>query len=122
MAKRNVSEEGRRVLNNQSTVFEFTAKNNTLSGIYRGSREIATRFGDTVIYDIETDDGDTFGVWDCATLSKPMEQVNEGERVEIVFKGLGKAKTVRGKKYNPPKIFEVAVFDDHVDRNPKRRR
>lgn len=110
----------RKVLSSQSVTFEFDAKKNpTLKGIYTGKREVETKYGDTVIYDIEDDDGNSWSVWNCATLEKPMTQVNEGETVEITFKGIGKPKR---KGQNGAKLFEVAVFDDHAPRGKEKSR
>jgi len=70
--------------------------------------EIKTDIGENQsnIYVIEKEDGKKIGIWESGFLKIPMSDVKVGNKIKIIYEGLGKPKQ---KGFNPPRLFKVFV-------------
>lgn len=59
----------------------------------------------SMMYSIETLEGENKNVWGSAILDSRMDLIKIGSKIKITYKGLGEAKG----GHNPPKIFKVEV-------------
>jgi hypothetical protein len=82
-------------------------------GVFIGSKEIETKFGDNTVYRFEGDDGETYEAWGSAALNRGLEDVEKGDRVRIEYKGMAKGKG--GKRSHQ---FDVYVSDGEDDDKP----
>ena len=80
-----------------------------LVGEWKGVRTIEVKRGRKMeeqrLATVLTDDGRLITVWESAMLRDLFDEAEEGDRVAIVYQGLGKAKPGQ----NPPKLFEVGI-------------
>ena len=80
-----------------------------LVGEWKGVRTIEVKRGRKMeeqrLATVLTDDGRLITVWESAMLRTLFDEAEEGDRVAIVYQGLGKAKPGQ----NPPKLFEVGI-------------
>lgn len=80
-----------------------------LVGEWKGVRTIEVKRGRKMeeqrLATVLTDDGRLITVWESAMLRELFDTAEEGDRVAIVYLGLGKAKPGQ----NPPKLFEVGI-------------
>lgn len=61
---------------------------------------------DSTMYIVEQENKEIIGIWETGFLATLMANVQIGEKIKIVFEGLGKPKK---KGYSPPKLFRVFV-------------
>lgn len=80
-----------------------------LVGEWKGVRTIEVKRGRKMeeqrLATVLTDDERLITVWESAMLRDLFDTAEEGDRVAIVYQGLGKAKPGQ----NPPKLFEVGI-------------
>jgi len=71
-------------------------------------KEIKKDFGEneSMVYIIETENKETVSVWGTGFLDNLMAEIKVGDKIKIVYEGLGKPKK---KGYSPPKLFKVFV-------------
>jgi len=62
----------------------------------------------SMLYSVETLDGDVKSVWGSAILDSRMALAKVGDKIKITFKGLAEAKG----GHNPAKIFKLEVDRD----------
>jgi hypothetical protein len=60
---------------------------------------------ESMLYSIETQEGEVKSVWGATLLDSRMALVKVGDKIKITYKGLGEAKS----GHNAPKIFKVEV-------------
>jgi hypothetical protein len=60
----------------------------------------------STLYTIQQENGEKIGIWESGFLKVPMADIKIGDKIKIVYEGLGKAKQ---KGFNPPKLFKVFV-------------
>jgi hypothetical protein len=61
---------------------------------------------ESTIYTIELENGEKIGIWESGFLKIPMADVKIGDKIKIIYDGLGKPKQ---KGFNPPKLFRVFI-------------
>ena len=80
-----------------------------LVGEWKGVRTIEVKRGRKMeeqrLATVLTDDDRLITVWESAMLRDLFDTAEEGDRVAIIYHGLGKAKPGQ----NPPKLFEVGI-------------
>jgi len=80
-----------------------------LIGEWKGVRTVPVKRGRNMdeqrLATVLTDDERLITIWESAMLRELFDTAQEGDRVAIVYLGLGKAKPGQ----NPPKLFEVGI-------------
>lgn len=77
--------------------------NDSVEGIFV---EVATDVGpnNSKLYTLEQEDGERISIWGSTVLDTRMKNVQAGEEVKILYKGIGYSNTRKGATY---KDFEV---------------
>ena len=73
-----------------------------LTGIYVG-REENVGPNNSVLYQIEKEDGEVIGVWNNTVLGDKFQNIGIGDKVKIVYLGMSESKN--GKEYHGFKVF-----------------
>ncbi len=80
-----------------------------LVGKYIGKKEEVGKNKNT-IYNVEADDGTIYGVWGSALLDDRFNNMKEGERVRIIYKG----STISGKSGREYRLYDVYHQPDEI--------
>ncbi len=75
-----------------------------LIGAYTGKKENVGE-NNSMIYQLETPEGDIRNVWGCTVLDTRMKNIKEGEEVKIVYKGTKPSPTRKGKTYHDFEVY-----------------
>lgn len=79
----------------------------TFEGVLLGSREVNTQYGGRNMYRFRDMEGEVVEVWGTARLDRCFEDIEEGTRVLIEYKG--KVKVKGGNRVHD---FEVSVWEE----------
>ena len=96
----------RRKINPFPDAQKWETHGDKVEGVYLGSRTVRTVNGDSDIHRFNNN-GSIVDAWGTTALNGAMEQVTEGEYVEIEY--VSDDDTGKG---NPTKMFDVFVIDD----------
>lgn len=87
-----------------------------VEGIYQGRRDITTKIGPQIVWELDGLDGEEFGVYGFTNLNSQMANVRPGTRVKITYQGTKEVKTKYGLKQVHQ--VEVAAWSDDDDDLP----
>lgn len=79
-------------------------ENDTLIGVYNGSREVNTRNGERIIHNFTDANGDEVDAWGAAIINSRLKDVPVGAKVKIVSTGQ-LIPTKNGRKAKEFKVF-----------------
>lgn len=79
-------------------------ENDTLIGVYNGSRTVGTRNGDRDIHNFTTPDGEPLDCWGSAIINSRLKNVPAGAKVKIVATG-NLVPTKNGRKAKEFQVF-----------------
>lgn len=79
-------------------------ENKTLIGVFV-QKEEGVGPNESNLYTIETKDGERLGVWGSTVLDTRFKNIQIGEEVKIVYKGLVKSKQRKGAEYHDFDLF-----------------
>lgn len=83
-----------------------------IEGVYKEKKENIGP-NDSTIYTIKTEKGD-IGVWGSTILDVRLNNIEEGQMVKIVYKGLAESEKNKGRKYRDYDVYKKQVQYDDV--------
>ena len=92
-------------------------KDKTLSGYYLGNHEIPSVMnatGKQTVHDFESKEGESFSIYGFASLNMKMNQVKQGEMVEITYIGTVKRDTKFKKQQDVHEVKIVIIEGDEA--------
>lgn len=90
-------------------VFKFDKEGVELKGVYKGSREVVTSLGDSIVHSIEAPTG-TFDFWGTGKLNYLLRDIENGKKIKIIYLGKVEAKIKVGKRNIKKDIHDFDLF------------
>ena len=90
--------------------FEFNKKGDTLIGVYRGSREVNTGLGVSVVHTVEVDKDTLNDFWGTGKSNYLLKDIPEGTRIKLVYLGMTEAKVQIGKRKVNKQIHDYQLW------------
>jgi len=87
-------------------------------GTYQGKKEIETKLGKQIVWNLIDDDGVPYSIYGFTNLNRAMETVIQGTGVRITYKGTQKMTTNYGVKDVHQVLVEIAVEEDSDEMPP----
>jgi hypothetical protein len=77
--------------------------NKSLIGVFKGTHQAVTKYGEKTVYDMEDDKGKSVSIWESAQIKRGFDGVEIGTEMRIVYQGKGQSKN--GQPVNEFKFF-----------------
>ena len=84
--------------------YKTAKEGDSVEGVFAGKDENVGE-NNSMIYRLETPEGDVRSIWGCTVLDTRMKNIKEGEEVKIVYKGTKPSPNRKGKNYHDFEVY-----------------